>query len=112
MESSCDSGADTPQGKEKRPMGVLLEWGILTIRKLEKGRSLNHCSLEEGDWCWLGDDQGSSQRRGRDEGYRGLEGASMTAKDADSQTWKILPSLLPGPATSAIDQLCVFGQLA
>lgn len=53
MKSSCDSVADTPQGKETRPVGVLLEWGILLIRKLEKGRSLNHCSLEEGDWCWM-----------------------------------------------------------
>lgn len=31
----------------------------------------------------------------------------------DSQTWEILRSLLPEPATSpAIDQMCGFGQLA
>lgn len=65
--------------------------------------------------CQLGDDQGSSQSRGGDEGYRGLGEASrmLTAKDAGSQLCEILPGLLPGPATSpATDQLCGFGQLA
>lgn len=91
---------------------------------MEKGRSLNqvaldhHCGLEEGDWCCMpGADWVLTKVVHR-------AGVEMTAiedwkgiKDSqgckDSQTWEILPSFLPEPATSpAIDQLCGFEQLA
>lgn len=54
-----------------------------------------------------------SHSRGGDEGYKGLEGAPMTAKDAKTDVGNhTQPSLWTTAASPAIDQLCVFEKLA